>query len=273
MSRTGTTTRDRTGRSRRTSPRRTSPGRTAASVTPLPSRRKPVRAVRRRPRPVQLGLALVALAALLWLLFAGPLLTVSSLQVDGLRTLPAEQVREAAGIDRGTPLLRVDVEAAEGRVARLPQIASVEVTRGWPDSVVITVVERVPVAIVGPPGERSLVDAEGVLFDMVTGEPPAGVVSLDVADPRPGDPTTLAALAAISALPVDVRDGVAGAAATGPEDIALTLDDGTEVRWGDASESAAKAAALGGLIEQLASGALEPAETIDVSTPDAVVLR
>src|SRR3712207_8451305 len=43
-------------------------------------------------------------------------------------------------------LLRVDVDAAEARVARLPQVASVEVTRGWPDRVVITVRERVPVA-------------------------------------------------------------------------------------------------------------------------------
>jgi cell division protein FtsQ len=45
------------------------------------------------------------------------------------------------------------------------------------------------------------------------------------------------------------------------------------VLWGDASESAAKAAALSGLLEQLGSGALEPAETVDVSTPGAVVLR
>jgi cell division protein FtsQ len=220
-----------------------------------------------------LGLAAVALVAVGWLLFAGPLLAVRSLQVDGLRILPADQVREAALIDRGTPLLRVDVAAAEARIARLPQVASVEVTRGWPDSVVITVVERVPVAIVGPPGERSLVDADGVLFDIVTGEPPAGVVPLEVPDPRPGDATTLAALTAVSALPVGVRDGVAGAEATSPDDISLTLDDGTVVLWGDASRSAAKAAALGALIEKLASGDLEPAETIDVSTPDAVVLR
>ncbi|UOY02906.1 cell division protein FtsQ/DivIB [Blastococcus sp. PRF04-17] len=218
-------------------------------------------------------LALVALGAVLWLLFAGPLLAVRSIQVDGLRSLPADQVREAAGVERGTPLLRLDVDAAEARVARLPQVASVEVTRGWPDSVVITVVERVPVAIVGPPGERSLMDADGVLFDLVTGEPPTGVVPLDVADPRPGDPATTAALAAVSALPVDVREGVAGAAATSPEAITLTLTDGTVVQWGDAGRSDAKAAVLGALIEQLASGALEPATTIDVSTPQAVVLR
>ncbi|WP_324277415.1 hypothetical protein [Blastococcus brunescens] len=42
---------------------------------------------------------------------------------------------------------------------------------------------------------------------------------------------------------------------------------------GDASESSAKSAALVGLLEQIDAGALEPAGTIDVSTPDAVVLR
>jgi cell division protein FtsQ len=282
VSRTGTTTSDRTGRSRRSGSGRPAPSRGAAgrggagragtgSVTPLPSRRSPARS--RRRRPLQIGLAVLVAVALLWLLLAGPLLAVRSVNIDGLRTLPADQVREAAGIDDGTPLLRVDVGAAESRLAELPQIASVEVTRGWPDSVVITLVERVPVAVVGPPEERSLIDADGVLFDLVTGTPPDGVVPLDVEDPRPGDPTTLAALAAVSALPVEVREGVAGAAATGPDDITLTLDDGTLVVWGDATRSAAKAAALGGLVEQIGSGALEPADTIDVSTPDAVVLR
>lgn len=279
MSRTGTTTSDRTGRPRRSGSGRPAPGRGGAgragtgSVTPLPSRRSPARSRRRRQRPLQIGLAVLVAVALLWLLFAGPLLAVRSVNIDGLRTLPADQVREAAGIDDGTPLLRVDVEAAESRLAELPQIASVEVTRGWPDSVVVTLVERVPVAVVGPPEERSLIDADGVLFDLVTGTPPDGVVPLDVEDPRPGDPTTLAALAAVSALPVEVREGVSGAAATGPDDITLTLDDGTLVVWGDASGSAAKAAALSGLVEQIGSGALEPADTIDVSTPDAVVLR
>jgi cell division protein FtsQ len=222
---------------------------------------------------VRLVLTVVAVGALLWLLFAGPLLAVRSIQVDGLRSLPAELVREAAGVDRGTPLLRLDVGAAEERVARLPQVASVEVTRGWPASVVITVEERVPVAIVGPPGERSLIDADGVVFDLVTGEPPAGVVPLEVADPRPEDPTTVAALAAVSALPAELRERVTVAAAETPDTITLTLTDGTVVLWGDESESEAKAAVLEGLLEQLASGALEPAETIDVSTPEAVVLR
>jgi cell division protein FtsQ len=207
------------------------------------------------------------------LLLAGPLLAVRAVQVDGAATMPADQVTEAAGIGEGTPLLRVDVAAAEARVARLPHVADVEVTRDWPDSVVITVVERVPVVVVGEPGRRSLVDEDGVLFDTVTGTPPAGVVPLDVPDPGPGDPATLAGLAAVSALPADVRARVAGATADTAEDVALTLTDGTVVRWGDAGRSAAKAAALVALLEQIAAEGLEPAGTIDVSAPGAVVLR
>ncbi len=283
MSRSGSTTRDRTARSRRgrgterPSPsghgnqRRGTLRRPTAPVTPIGRRRGRPRG--RRRRALQLAGAAAAVVVLAWLLLAGPVLAVRAVHVDGLVSLPADQVQEAAGIGSGTPLLRVDVDTAEARVARLPQVASVEVTRDWPDSVVITVVERVPVAVVGEPGRRSLVAADGVLFDMVTGETPDGVVPLDVASPGPDDPATRAGIAALGALPTAVREDVSAASASGPDDITLTLTDGTLVRWGDASESRAKSAALVGLLEQIRSGALEPAGTIDVSAPDAVVLR
>jgi cell division protein FtsQ len=265
VSRTGTTTRDRTGSRRST-------GRRATAVTPLPSRRRE-RVRRRSGRPLRVALAVLVAVAVCWALLAGPLLGVRTIQVDGLTTLPADQVREAAGIDDGTPLLRVDVDAAEARVARLPQVASVEVTRGWPHSVVITVDERVAVAIVGQPGRRSLVDADGVLFDTVSGQGPDGVIPLDVAAPGPGDPATMAGLAAVDALTAEVRDQVAVAAAPSAEEVSLTLADGTVVLWGGPEQSKAKATALAGLLDQLASGGLEPAATIDVTSPDAVVLR
>jgi cell division protein FtsQ len=286
VSRSGTTTRDRGGGSRRRAGgrsaerrgperhgngRRGSTRRPSAPVTPLARRSGRVRGARRRPLQAAAALAVVGLLG--WLLLAGPVLTVRAVQVDGLATLPADVVREAAGIGAGTPLLRVDVDGAEARVARLPQVASAEVTRDWPASVVITVVERVPVAVVGEPGRRSLVDADGVLFDTVTGSPPDGVVPLDVESPGPDDAATMAGIAAVGSLPADVRKQVTAAAAASADDISLTLTDGTVVRWGDASESDAKSAALVGLLEQIADGRLEPAGTIDVSTPAAVVLR
>jgi len=266
VNRTGSTTRDRTGRSRR-APERRPP----ASVTPLARPRR--RPVRRNRRPVQVAVVAAALVAVVWLLLVGPVLGVRSVQVDGVRTLPADQVREAAGIAPGTPLLRVDVDAARARVARLPQVASVKVTRGWPHTVVVTVVERVPVAVVGEPGRRTLVDAHGVLFDTISGAPPTGVVPLDVAAPGPRDPATVAALTAIEALSTQLRRQVASVAATTPDDITLTLTDGTLVRWGGAEKSGRKGDALEAVIGQLTKGALDPATTIDVSAPEAVVLH
>jgi cell division protein FtsQ len=213
------------------------------------------------------------LGLLAWLLWGSPVLAVHAVEVDGAGTLTAAEVVEVAGVAEGTPLLRVDVGAAEARVARLPQVASVEVTRGWPRSVVITVVERAPVAVVEQAGTRSLVDADGVLFDTVTGPVPAGVVPLDVAHPGPDDRVMRAALAALVALPAEVRADVAAASATTTEDVTLVLADGTTVLWGSAEDAGDKADALVALLGQLGSGALAPAGTIDVSAPSAVVLR
>lgn len=272
MNRSGTTTSDRSrggGSSRaETEPRR----RPAAGRT----RRRPRRDTpgdRRRRLLVRGGLAVAVLGLLAWLLWGSPVLAVSAVRVDGAGTLTATEVVGVAGVAEGTPLLRVDVEAAEARVARLPQVADVEVTRGWPRSVVVTVVERVPVAVVEEAGTRSLVDRDGVLFDTVTGRPPAGAVPLDVADPGPEDRATRAALLALVALPEEVRGDVADARATSAEDVRLTLEDGTTVLWGSAEEAGDKADTLVALLGQLQAGALEPAQTIDVSTPSAVVLR
>ena len=260
MSRSGTTTSDRARG-----------GGSSRAGTEARPRRRPV--ARRRRLLVRGGVLVAALGLLAWLLWGSPVLAVSAVRVDGAGTLTAAEVVDVAGIDEGTPLLRVDVDAAEARVARLPQVADVEVTRGWPRSIVITVVERVPVAVVEQAGTRSLVDADGVLFDTVTGRPPAGVVPLDVADPGPEDRTTRAALSALVALPDDVRADVSAAEATTPEDVTLTLEDGTTVLWGSDERAHDKADALHALLGQLRTGRLQPAETIDVSTPAAVVLR
>jgi cell division protein FtsQ len=263
MSRVGTTTKDR--RSGRVTPRRPA-SRTAA--VPQPNRR------RRPPRRlVRVVVGVVVLVALGWVMWGSPLLAVRRIQVDGVSSLSAAEVRTSAGIAEGTPLLRVDTGAAAIRVGRLPQVASVAVTRGWPDRVVITVHERVAVAVVGAAGQRFLVDRTGMLFDTISGNAPRGVVPVTVARPGPGDAATLAALAAVGGLPAAVRPDVRDVAATEAGEITVTLKDGTVVRWGTAELSAKKGAALAGLLQQIRAGALRGAHVIDVSTPQAVVLR
>lgn len=266
MNRTGSTTRDRTRRGRRSGARR------SARVTPLPDRR-PVRRRARQRRLVQVAVALTVLAVVGWLLWLSPVLAVRAVQVDGVTTLSAEQVREAAQVPDGVPLLRIDLGAVEEGVARLPQIRDVQAARSWPDRIVVTVAERVPVVVVGEPGRRSLVDAEGVLFDTVPGVPPPGVVPLVVDDPEQGDPELVAGVAAVRAIPAEVRNEVAEVTVPGVEDVGLVMADGTVVVWGDAADSDTKAQVLVALLDRIAAGELEPAAEIDVSAPDAVVLR
>jgi cell division protein FtsQ len=250
-------------------------GKGTAPVTPLRSRRRRSR----RPASLRRRLLIVLAAGLLvtglaaWVVLGSPLLTVRTVQVDGAAGLSEQQVVQTAGIAEGTPLVRVDTAAAAARVAALPQVASVEVTRGWPNTVVVTLAERVPVAVVTEGGTRRLVDADGVVFDTITGDPPAGVVPLDVTGAGPDDAATTAALGALTALPRDVRREVTAVAAHTADDVTLTLTDGRSVLWGSADRTQRKAEVLGALLEQMDSGALDPADTVDVSTPDSVVLR
>ena len=45
------------------------------------------------------------------------------------------------------------------------------------------------------------------------------------------------------------------------------------MRWGGPEQSDRKGAALAAVLEQMSGDKLDPATTIDVSTPEAVVLR
>lgn len=276
MSRTGMTTRDRArggGQGGRPGGRRA--GEAPPPVTPLRSRR---RRSRRRLSPrhrllVVLAAGVLVVGVVAWVFLGSPLLAVHTVQVDGEAGLSAEQVVRTAGITEGTPLVRVDTAAVAAQVATLPQVASVSVTRGWPNTVVVTLTERVPVAVVTVGGTRRLVDAGGVVFDTITGDAPAGAVPLDVATPGPDDAATTAALGALTALPGNVRNQVTGVTARTADDVSLTLTDGRAVLWGSAERTGRKAEVLGALLAQIDSGALDPADTLDVSTPDSVVLR
>ena len=100
-----------------------------------------------------------------------------------------------------------------------------------------------------------------MLFDSVTGEPPAGVVPLVVADPGPDDAATAAGLAAIGALPQSLRERVAQVEVSDPDDVVLTVADGPRVLWGSADDSGDKAGILAALLDRVEDGTLEPAAT------------
>ena len=78
----------------------------------------------------------------------------------------------APDIDSGTPLARVDLASAEALVRSLAVVKDVDVSRQWPDTILIEIQERVAIAVVEI-GERLRgMDADGVVFRDYNRAPP-----------------------------------------------------------------------------------------------------
>lgn len=234
----------------------------------LAARAQAERSARRRRTGRRLAVAaagLAPVALLVWILLSSPLLGVRSVAVSGTTRLTAAQVRAAADVATGTPLARVDAAAVVRRVKALGPVAQVRVSRGWPSTLRVRVVERVAVAGVLTSRGATLLDADGVAFAPVASLPP-GVVRLQVAKPGPTDPTTRAALAVLAELPPSIRVRVAIVRAAGPSSVTLLLRDGRRVLWGGVGDPVLKAQAAEALLKM-------PGSTYDVSRPAVVTRR
>src|SRR4051812_10280252 len=153
-------------------------------------------------------LVLVLLAALgvgSWLLLTrSGLAEVETVELTGTLTVSREEVLGAAAVETGVPLADVDTKAVARRVAQLPGVSSVQVSRGWPHTVEIAVVERTAVALARTPQGVTLVDATGVAYQQAPEVPPA-LPMLSFGAVGPDDPSTRAALAVLETLPPDLR--------------------------------------------------------------------
>lgn len=220
----------------------------------------------RSRRPLIVGSAcavlLLGLAAFVW---AGPLLVVRHVEVRGVTGDRAEQVVDALDAPMGTPLLRVDSSALAERAHHLPFVASVDVSRGWPRTLVVTVDARTPRAAVPQPGGGyRLVDGSGVAYASAT-KVPKGLPVIHVGEDAPERPTLVAALAVLRDLPDALRAKVTSVKASSPDAVRLTIAKKTVV-WGSAEDTERKAK----IFEALRS---TKARVYDVSSPDTPVLR
>ncbi len=211
--------------------------------------------------------AAIVVAGLVWLLGFSPVFDVADVEIGGAspETLPA--VRAAARVDPGTSLLWLDTSALDARVQTIPRVATVDVRRSLPHTVTVTVTEREPVAAVPMASGVALVDGTGFAYRTMPAPPP-GIPRLLLGmglAASPSDPTTVAAVRVLGALPADLRGRVLELRAASPYDVSFTLDGNRTVRWGADADDARKAAVLGPLLTR-------PGSTYDVSTPDLPVV-
>jgi cell division protein FtsQ len=231
------------------------------------------RGPRRRRRPWRV--ALIALAvmgtagAIAWVLLGSRLFVVRSVTVTGTNLVPKSEVLAVADVQPGTPLIRVNTAQVAARVETIRQVLSAQVTRSWPDRVVIAVRERTPALAIAPPGGGfDLVDADGVLVRWADRRPPGLPLYLTTAAVTSlrGDPDVGAAAAVLGELPARLRRSVQSVTAPSPDQVTLRLAGGVTIVWGSTDRAAAKA-------EELATLMRTHARYYDVSAPGSAVTK
>jgi cell division protein FtsQ len=211
--------------------------------------------------------AAAILATAIWALLGSSLLVARSVRVTGAPAAQQAEVLRAAGITAGTPLIRINTAAVARRVEQITQIQSAQVSRDWPDSVVIAVRERTPALVVASGGGFALIDRFGVVTGHVETRPPGltllAAAPADLASLR-GSPAIQAAVTVLRQLPPSIRPLVRAVAAPSADTVTLDLKRGITVLWGGSDRPAAKAAELKILMRTNAS-------FYNVANPDTAV--
>lgn len=251
---------------------------TAARVRTDPRISRRRRAIEKsRRRRLLITVASIALfAGAVWAVFWSPILKVREVVVVGATHVDSAEVASIAGLDDSDNLLLVSPGSIEDKVRQLPWVKRARVDRKLPGTVRVKIVERRPAMILSVGNERWTLDAFGNV--LAEGASNAGLPVLaasSVTSPEPGARLEAAeiqaALEAWRSLSKKVRSRVAAVLAPTPERITLSLDDGTQVRYGAAEALDAKDEVLRVLLAQLhAEG--ESATYIDVRVPSSPAL-
>jgi cell division protein FtsQ len=204
-------------------------------------------------------------AVVTWLVAFSSVFGVRTVTVRGIHTLRADQVRSAAKIDNGAPLVRLDTDGIRTRVEALPDVASAKVTTSFPSTVIITVSERVAVGVVQTGSGYLLVDRTGNQFRTAR-DRPAHLPLFVIPKGTDARETGGAVATVAAALPARIRARIASIQALDPQAITLLLTNGRVVRWGSADRSAQKARILPALLH-------ERGDQFDVTDPDQPFTR
>jgi cell division protein FtsQ len=177
-------------------------------------------------------------------MFAGSqTFVIEEVRVEGVRHLTREDVLKMAAIPRGATVFQVSTRTLGRAVDSDPWVASVRVERELPDAMVITVEERVPVAVVdGGGAELWVVSRDGFWLGMRTSKESTVPVIRDLASIEPrageaiGDPVLRNAIALVDGLSDELLAQARELSAPSIEKTALITDQDVQVFFGEADQ-------------------------------------
>ena len=95
-------------------------------------------------------------------------LELKEIKIEGHRYVSKEQILSATGLDyrKHYSLLRLSGDALKERIENIEFIKNVVVEKQFPDTVLLRITEREPIAIWQSKGEIKLLDSEGVVLNV-----------------------------------------------------------------------------------------------------------
>jgi cell division protein FtsQ len=229
-------------------------------------------------RTVALGaILLLSLGAMLWVYTGTGVLNVKQVEFVGNERLQAAYLRSLSGITTDTHLLRMNVGKVESALLSEPYVARADVSRHYPNKVIIAIVERRPSAYIMQNNRYSLVDQEGMVLESVDAAPPGLVEIRDLALPPLLPGTEISGIefaevtSLIGSLPQALRDRTEAVGLRGDGSLYISAG-GTTVIYGEAEDFSRKNTIALMTLESLMQhyGAVE---YIDVSYPEHPVIK
>lgn len=216
------------------------------------------------------GIAAVALVAGLFaILLFTPLIAVRKITVQGTHLLSVQRVDSALGPLHGRPLATVGSDDVTSLLNQFVEVKGVKARAVPPDTLVIQIAERVPVALVKQDKKLLIVDGEGVVLGEAADLSQYAVPVIDGSAMPMGQSVFRAVTTVLGALPADVLGKLATASAQSADSVELKLSDGRTVLWGNADDRELKARVLSALMKAAESPVKgqAPPQVFDVSTP------
>lgn len=203
---------------------------------------------------------LLAAATGVYLSYFSNLLTIKNIRVNGLQLLSEERVLELAQINIDSPLIELNSDQITTQLLREKIIKAAEVRKGWPDSVVIEIVERSPIALTDLSSGRFLVDESGMAFNR------AGPNDVHPFVYAPNDVARGLAARVSRELPEWLRPEVSLVESYDGKRAVVILNSGRRIIWGDEFKTQEKSSVLLVLLRT-------DEGDIDISTAEVPVLK
>ncbi|GBR07328.1 cell division protein FtsQ [Asaia siamensis NRIC 0323] len=197
---------------------------------------------------------------------------IKTIRIEGRNLTTEADLAKALGTSVGQPIFGFSVSAARDRIDALPFIDHATVARHMPDTVIVKIVERSPIAVWQDHGQFILINRAGerVPDQGLEGKNGQAFIKLPLVV---GEGANLAAATLTDALTANpaVKDFVVAAVRVGQRRWNLTLRDGATVLLPEGQEQAA----LSRLAQYQAQFRLmeRPVVSIDMRLPDRMVIH